>query len=75
MKEKKIKGKIDAVEDMGTILNLSIDCGHGEWELIPIEHRMYHHILEEEHFIIGRDVEYQEGVLYFIGGETGDDFE
>jgi len=75
MKQKKIKGKIEAVDDLGTVLTISMDCGNGEWELIPIEHRMYHQILEDEHFIIGREIEYQEGVLHFIGGETGDDFE
>jgi len=75
MNEKKIKGKIYAVDDIGTVLTISIDCRNGVWELIPIEHRMYHHILEDEHFLIGREIEYQDGLIHFIGGETGDECE
>ena len=75
MNKKNIKGKIDAVDDLGTILNLSIDCGNGDWETIPIDHRMYHHMLEDEHFIIGREIEYQDGSIYFLDAEGGDDLE
>jgi len=75
MSEKKIKGKIDAVEDMGTILQLSVDCGNGTCETIPIDHRMYHRMLEDEHFIIGREIEYQDGSIYFLDPEGGDDLE
>ena len=63
---KYIDGEIEAVDNLGTMVNVWVKLGNSEMlECICMDHRMFQHMIEAEGDIIGREIEYLDGNIYF----------
>jgi hypothetical protein len=71
MCKKSVRGVVNAVDNLGTMVKLSIECKNGEMESIHFDHRMFYRMLDAEHSIVGREIEYRDGGIYFFDDKSG----
>ncbi len=69
-----MKGEISGIENLGTVVFIRIqrsglkrlwDRLLGIEHTIPVQHRMFEHLVDEEGDLIGRQIEFTNASLYF----------
>ena len=61
-----MRGKIIGVDGGGTLYRIWVKERNNQISSIPVEHRYFSRIIEDKGDIVGKEIEYKDGCIYFL---------